>query len=228
MSLQIRRLEELVAQPLFTRDGRRLALTPAGDVLLDYARFIEPIRVGMVQDFADALFTGVLANFAKLHAETQIYARVAGTSELLGLVERRQIDVAVGFGAVGDLRSVRTTPTVWYGDRALAELPVIPLAVLEAPCRFREAAITALDAAGLRYGIAVETPNLSTLRAAVKARLGVMARSPLFQGPRELDPIPQGVLPELPDVACIVARAGHGGAATEHLAELMTRNVRGA
>lgn len=38
LSLQIKRLEELVQLPLFRRDGRRLSLTPAGEVLLDYAR----------------------------------------------------------------------------------------------------------------------------------------------------------------------------------------------
>jgi DNA-binding transcriptional LysR family regulator len=38
LSLQIRRLEDLVEQALFTREGRRLAVTPAGEVLLTYAR----------------------------------------------------------------------------------------------------------------------------------------------------------------------------------------------
>ena len=38
LSLQIKRLEELVQQPLFTREGRRLQLTGSGEVLLDYAR----------------------------------------------------------------------------------------------------------------------------------------------------------------------------------------------
>ena len=40
LSLQIRRLEELVQQTLFVKDGRRLALTRPGLVLLDYARRI--------------------------------------------------------------------------------------------------------------------------------------------------------------------------------------------
>src|ERR1700710_775028 len=102
LSLQIKRLEELVQQPLFTREGRRLALTAAGDVLLDYARrilalhdeavqavnsghFSGPVRVGMVQDFAETLLSGLLARFAALHPDSQIYGRVAGTVELLAL-----------------------------------------------------------------------------------------------------------------------------------------------
>ena len=69
LSLQIKRLEELVQQHLFLREGRRLTLTSAGEVLLGYARrilalhdeavaaittgrFEGPVRIGMVQDFA--------------------------------------------------------------------------------------------------------------------------------------------------------------------------------
>ena len=38
LSLQIKRLEELLQQSLFHRDGRRLSLTQAGELMLDYAR----------------------------------------------------------------------------------------------------------------------------------------------------------------------------------------------
>jgi DNA-binding transcriptional LysR family regulator len=38
LSLQIKRLEELLQLPLFNRDGRRLTLTSGGDLMLGYAR----------------------------------------------------------------------------------------------------------------------------------------------------------------------------------------------
>src|ERR1700722_19129534 len=38
LSLQMKRLEELVQRSLFARDGRRLSLTPAGEVLFNFAR----------------------------------------------------------------------------------------------------------------------------------------------------------------------------------------------
>src|ERR1700709_1563617 len=119
LSLQIRRLEEMVQQSLFTREGRRLVLTAAGAVLLDYARrvltlhdealaavnagqFTGPVRIGMVQDFADTLLAGALARFAELHPSSQIYARVAGTVELHTLLERSRLDKIVGFAAADD------------------------------------------------------------------------------------------------------------------------------
>jgi DNA-binding transcriptional LysR family regulator len=40
VSQQIRRLEEQLGQPLYRKNGRGLALTEAGDVMLRYARKI--------------------------------------------------------------------------------------------------------------------------------------------------------------------------------------------
>jgi DNA-binding transcriptional LysR family regulator len=241
LSLQIKRLEELVQQALFTRDGRRLALTASGHVLLDYARrvlqlhdeavaavsagrFSGPVRVGMVQDFAETLFSGLLARFAELHPASQIYARVSGTAELLGLLEQGQLDLVLGYAAADDPKAVRVGPMSWHGQEALATADVIPLAVLEKPCRFREAAVASLEAAGRRYRLAVETPNLSTLRAAVEAGLGITCRTPTFipQPPIE------DILPALPRVSCIVSRAPKLDEATGPLAALAEETLREA
>lgn len=241
LSLQVKRLEESVQQTLFGREGRRLVLTAPGEVLLDYARrmlalhdeavaavsagqFAGPVRFGMVQDFAETLLGGLLARFAGLHPESQIFARVAGTAELQTMLERKQLDIILGFAAADDPAAVRVAPTIWYGDEALAEQPVIPLAVLEKPCRFREAAVTQLEAAGRRFRIAVETPNLSTLRASVQAGLGLTCRTPLFLG--DLVALDGTDLPPLPQVACIVERGSVLPAATARLAELATEVVR--
>ena len=242
LSLQIRRLEEMVQQSLFTREGRRLTLTPAGNVMLDYARrvlslhdeaiaalsakqFSGPVRVGMVQDFADTLLAGVLGRFAELHPSSHIYARVAGTVELSKLLDRNELDVVVGFAPAGAGPAVLSAPMRWLGDEELCRRDVLPLAVLEKPCLFRESAISSLEAAGRRYRIAVETPNLSTLRAAVQARLGVTCRTHLF--PVELPALAHHVLPALPQVACIIKTGEQLCGATAHLAELCAEVVRG-
>lgn len=240
LSLQIKRLEELLQQTLFTREGRRLSLTPAGDMMLDYSRrlldlhdeavaaintgrFAGPARVGMVQDFAETLLTGLLARFSELHPEAQIYARIAGTAELQGLLERRQLDIVLGFAAGGDPAAITTAPMSWYGDHDLARRDVIPLAVLEPPCRFREAAIRALEEAGQPYRITVETPNLTTLRSAVTAGLGLTCRTHLFL--RDMTSLDQPTLPDLPQVACILQTADTLDIATQRLADLARETV---
>ena len=119
LSLQIKRLEDMIQQPLFVREGRRLVLTAQGGLLLDYARRVlvlhdeavtavssgqvaGPVRIGMVQDFAETLLSGVLAHFAELHPDAQIYVRVAGTAELLGLLDQDGLDLIVGYAAADD------------------------------------------------------------------------------------------------------------------------------
>ena len=241
LSLQIKRLEELVQQPLFTRDGRRLTLTRPGEVLLDYARrvlslhdeaiaaissgsFTGPVRIGTVQDFADTLLTGLLAQFAGLHPEAQIFVRVGGTADLQALLERNQLDIVLGFAASDSPAAIRTAPMNWYGDAALAQHAVVPLAVLEKPCRFREAAIASLEAAGVRHRIAVESPNLSALRAAVAAGLGLTCRTHIFL--RDAEPASSHTLPALPDVACIINTAATVDAPAAHLADRAAEIVR--
>jgi len=235
LSLQIKRLEELVQQSLFAREGRRLALTPAGEILLDYARrvlslhdeavaavstgrFAGPIRIGMVQDFAETLLSGLLARFSELHPESQIFARVAGTAELMTMLGRGQLDIVIGFAAGDDPSAVRVAPMTWYGSGDLAARATVPLAVLEEPCRFRDAAIRSLDAARRPWRIAVETPNLTTLRAAVEAGLGVTCRTPLFLP--EPVTLAAPALPPLPQVACIIATGDDLGHASARLSEL--------
>jgi len=240
LSLQIKRLEELVQQSLFLREGRRLNLTPAGDVLLDYARrvlslhdelvaavtagrFKGPARIGMVQDFADNLLSGLLSRFSELHPEAQIYARVAGTAELQALYDRLDLDILLGFAAPNDSNAVTVAAMSWYGDAALVDKDEIPLAVLEEPCRFREAATRGLDDAGIPYRIAVETPNLATLKAAVEAGLGLTCRTRLFLG--DAPALDHERLPPLPKVAAILKAHDKLDPATQRLADLARDTV---
>lgn len=241
LSLQIKRLEELVQQTLFLREGRRLNLTAAGEVLLEYARrvlllhdeavaavsagrFAGPARIGMVQDFADTLLSGLLSRFAELHPDAQIYARVAGTAELQTLLERRELDILLGFAAPNDAHAVTVAPMSWYGDSLLAEREVIPLAVLEEPCRFREAAIRGLEDAGLQWRIAVETPNLATLKAATSAGLGITCRTHLFL--EDSAALEHKRLPQLPRVAAILRAGDKLDKAAQRLAELARETVQ--
>jgi DNA-binding transcriptional LysR family regulator len=177
----------------------------------------------MVQDFAETLLTGLLAQFSELHPDAQIYVRVAGTAELQMLLERRQLDIVLGFAAGGDPAGIATAAMHWYGDATLADRSVIPLAVLETPCRFREAAIRALDEAGRAYRITVETPNLTTLRSAVSAGLGLTCRTHLFLDTAA--PLEDARLPALPRVACIIQTAADLDVATQRLADLARATV---
>ena len=217
LSLQMKRLEDLVQTSLFQREGRRLALTPAGHSLLGHAREIlaandralqalsgdvlaGPARIGFVQDFAETLLSGVLARFTQLNPETQVQVRVGNSAELLELMRGGQLDVVLCMSAPDDPAAVRAAPMLWLGNNDLARHDVLPLAVLELPCRFRDAALAALDQAGRPYRIVLETPSLAALRAAVDSGLGITCRTTHF-----MDTVigPRAGLPPLPHVGYV-------------------------
>jgi DNA-binding transcriptional LysR family regulator len=215
LSLQMKRLEDLVQTSLFKRDGRRLTLTPAGQSMLSHAREIlaandravsalngdvlaGPARIGFVQDFAETLLSGVLARFAHLNPETQLQVRVGGSAELLDLMQADQMDVLLCMSAQDDPAAVRTAPMMWLGNADLARHEVLPLAVLERPCRFRDAALAALEQAGRPHRIVLETPSLAALRAAVESGLGLTCRTTHF-----MDAAIDEGLPPLPHVAYV-------------------------
>lgn len=218
LSLQMKRLEDMVQTQLFHRDGRKLALTPAGSTLLGMTRDIlaindkavaaltgdalaGPIRIGVVQDFAETLLSGLLAQFAQLHPEVQLQIRVAGSPELLDLLHTDRLDVVFCMGSEDDPAAARIVPMLWHGEPSLVKADILPLAVLEVPCRFRDAALRALDQSGRPYRIALETPSLSALRAAVQAGLAVTCRTALFRPAHE--PLTSARLPALPNVAYV-------------------------
>lgn len=236
LSLQMKRLEETVQAPLFHRDGRRLVLTPVGQSLLIFARemlatndravaaltgdaLAGPARVGLVQDFAETLLSGVLSQFVQLNPEVQLQVRVGGSQELLELLKSDRLDVVLCMGAGDDAAAIRVAPTVWLGDETLLEDEVLPLAILEEPCRFRDAALAALKAAGRPYRVVLETPSLSVLRAAVNAGLGISCRTQMFSN--RLIAGAEQTLPALPNVAYVSHTRAHPHSTITHLADLM-------
>jgi len=241
LSLQMKRLEEMLQAPLFHRDGRRLVLTPVGQTLLVYARELlavndravaavtgdalaGPARVGLVQDFAETLLSGVLSRFAQLNPHTQLQVRVGGSQELLDLLASDRLDTVLGMGAEDDPAAISRAPTLWLGDESLLDQAVLPVAILERPCRFRDALLAGLDAAGRPYRIVLETPSLSVLRAAVHSGLGVTCRTELF-GARQIGCEAAATLPVLPVVSYVQHQKGNPHPTIARLADLIRTAV---
>lgn len=239
LSLQMKRLEETLQSSLFHREGRRLVLTPSGESFLGHAREIlasndravaaltgdslaGPARVGLVQDFAETLLSGVLARFSALNPDTQLQVRVGGSQELLDLLKSDRLDVVLCMGAADDPRALTVARTVWFGDAANLDAAVLPLAILEEPCRFREAALAALEAAGRPYRVVLETPSLSVLRAAVESGLAVTCRTGAFSQARLPD---DSGLPSLPPVAFVNHARPSPHPSIERLGEMLRAAV---
>lgn len=216
VSMQVRRLEEAVGQPLLRRDGRGVRLTGAGEQMLGYARKMvalndEALRrmtgpehegavtLGVPHDIVLPALPAVLRRFAAAFPRIELVLTTAGTARLRRMHERGEMDVilttedAVGRGA----EAIARLPLVWFGapdGRARGRRP-LPLA-FEAECIFRPSATAALDAAGIDWRLATRTDSLRTVEAVVCADLAVHAA--LAGMPAEgMAPLPPGALPPL-------------------------------
>ncbi|KVQ99089.1 LysR family transcriptional regulator [Burkholderia ubonensis] len=253
VSAQIRKLEEQAGTPLFVKSGRGLALTDAGDAMLRYARrMIELndeaaaavrgvsldgwVRIGLQEDFGEAILPGVLGRFARAHPKVRIEARVAHNAELLERLDANQLDLALVWGDPAsaafvartgiDSEEIARVPMRWIGaagvgaagsgaaeDGDAGEPSVrmrdepLPLVVFDRPCRFFGAATDALDRAGVPWRVAFTTPSLAGLWAAAAAGLGLTVRSH-YGLPASVRLIDAAPLglPELPSVPLMLLR----------------------
>jgi DNA-binding transcriptional LysR family regulator len=226
LSLQMSRLEDVVGQPLFDRDGRALKLNRAGGVLLGHARailgridaaraelgpaFLPPVKVGVVQDFVSRVLRPTLTDLRAANPATGFEIVIGSTAELLQALGEDRIDTAL---CVADVLAAETAirfPMQWFGSAGLLQGDVIPLVSITPPCPFLKAAQRALDAMGRPWRIALVTPSLDGLRAAVEAGLGIACRT---QAGIDLPPLRDTALPDLPSApyGVIERRPAKGG-----------------
>ncbi|MBF5009566.1 LysR family transcriptional regulator [Burkholderia pseudomultivorans] len=138
VSAQIRKLEEQAGTPLFVKAGRGLALTDAGDAMLRYARrMIELndeaaaavrgmnldgwVRVGLQEDFGEAILPDVLGRFARAHPKVRIEARVARNADLLDRLDANQLDLALVWG---DPASATLVSRAGIDSETIAQVPM--------------------------------------------------------------------------------------------------------
>jgi DNA-binding transcriptional LysR family regulator len=221
VSLQMKRLEELINQRLMTRLGRRLVLTDEGYSVLHYARqmlamnddllsavsqrpFSGRLRIAASQDFGEEILPGVLKDLATRYPGVRFEVEVEGGLRGLSELEKREVDVVLTIG-LQDHPSAHTLQRAslsWIASPELAdciERPV-PLVVFNQPCRFKQRAMEALDQAGIPWEIVFRSPSLTGLWAAARANIGVTVRSSYWvpSGLKLLDPKRIG-LPDLGD-----------------------------
>lgn len=199
LSLQMRRLEDQAGQALLRRDSRKLVLTEAGETLLGYARRIlalndeaqhtlrrspvsGEVRFGASQDFGEAWLPPVLAQFRQSFPSVGMEVRIDGGTRSVAAVDAGELDLALalGLGSRDDSVCIGHLPLVWIAHRDFRwdrQAP-LPLALFTSPCRFRTKGLAALDAAGTPWSIALTSPSLNGVWAAVSAGLGITVRTP--------------------------------------------------
>jgi DNA-binding transcriptional LysR family regulator len=221
VSLQMRRLEDCVGRPLFRKQGRGLALTDAGDIVLVYARRIlelndqaltaargvaveGTVRFGVPQDFGETWLPGVLAQFARIYPSVSVEVRVDRSNNLTDRIMNRGLDLALLWGnPPQNAVLIKRLPMVWIGLRGFVARQdnELPLALFESPCVFRKEALEAVEMSGRRWRLALTSPSLAGLWAAASAGLGITVRTTLGLPPHLASLGEASDLPILPETS---------------------------
>ncbi|USQ97197.1 LysR substrate-binding domain-containing protein [Caulobacter sp. RL271] len=239
VSLQVRRLEDLIGEPLFQRDARRVSLTDKGEVFLAQARRLlrvnddivaalaadeveGEVRLGAPEDFATAHLPAVLGAFARSHPRIALSVTCDLTLRLLDRMSAGDLDLAlVKREPLGGELGVRVwrEPLVWVGQDSedLASGKVVSLIAAPSPCVYRRRATTALDEAGRAWRIAYTSPSVAGQLAALRAGLGVSVL-PRAMVPDDLTILGQAA-PPLADGEIALIRNREAGPAADRLAE---------
>lgn len=231
LSQQMKRLEEIVDQPLFQRTGRGVVLTNPGERLLVHAQRIlrlhdeamadllgkglsGSIRFGCPDDYAAVFLPSLMREFARQHPHARVEVVCAPTPRLLEQLDKRAVDLAMislpdsgnGDADKTGTEIIRREQLVWIGYPGLdpAHFDPLPLALSDADTLDHLAACAALERAGRAWRIACESSSLSGLIALVRAgqAFAVITQTAV---PPDLAVLPaDAALPPLPAVGITV------------------------
>ncbi|MCJ2052978.1 LysR substrate-binding domain-containing protein [Methylobacterium sp. J-070] len=228
LSMQMKRLEALVDQPLLTRTGRGVLLTVQGERLLVHARRIlashdealaelagqslrGTLRFGCPDDYAQAFLPALLRTFAQLHPAAAIEVVCAATPRLEGRIERGGLDLALVSVPLSTACTIlRREDLVWVTPEGAARdgsapwPDPLPLALGDPDTLDHQAALAALNRAGRPYRIAYASGSLSGLLAVARSgrAVAVLTRSAVPPDLR-IQPRASG-LPPLPRIGLAV------------------------
>jgi len=225
VSMQVKKLEAMLNQPLLNRTGRGVVLTLHGERLLGHARTIlrhhdaavadisgagltGTLRFGCPDDYAAAFLPHILRSFAGRHPQVFVEVHCAPTPRLLERLRKHALDLALisTTDTDGTPPVMRREPLVWVGNRhdvATAREP-LQLALSDPDTLDHRAACEQLDAARRPYRVAYASGSMSGLLAVVRSgqAIAVLTQAAV---PADLQILATGErLPRLPTVGLIV------------------------
>ncbi|MCH8552808.1 MAG: LysR family transcriptional regulator [Natronospirillum sp.] len=210
ISLQIKRLEERLSTRLLERGPRGVKLTASGESLLQASRellrqhdtlmdrFIGRglagrVRLGVPEDYASDLMTGILPLFLERHPGVQLEVVTGTSGHLAREIEKGRLTLSVLLDRPhplpGGVPLWQTTP-VWAAARisSLEDRESLPLALHETDCPYRQLAIEALEEADMNWHVVFTSTSINAIEDAVAAGLaiGVIDQERLKPTMREL------------------------------------------
>lgn len=217
VSMQIKRLEEMLGLDLLERSGRSVVMTPAGEQFLGYAQrmvslndevfsrltdqaFEGEIMLGVPHDIVYPVIPRVLKRFHAEFPRVKVQLKSSYTRGLLQEFQRGKMDVILTTEpqAGPNAETLDEVPLRWIGAPGGAAWRHRPLRLAYCRyCTFRNNDLRCLDDAGLEWELAVDSESDRTIEATVSADLAITS---MLEGhePPHLEPIDTGgALPDL-------------------------------
>lgn len=218
VSMQLKRLEELLGLDLLDRSGRTIALTASGDQLLAYARRMVALNDEVIARLTDQAFEGeitlgvphdivypaiprVLQRFNAAFPRVKVQLISSFTRKLKEQFAKGECDLILTTEASGNTESetLAECPLCWIGAPNGSAWRQRPLRLAFGRyCTFRPKVITALDDADIPWDMVVETESDRTIEATVSADLAVHTMIDGMKPPHLIQIDHGGALPDLP------------------------------
>ncbi|THH35834.1 LysR family transcriptional regulator [Aliishimia ponticola] len=241
VSMQLKRLEDMLGVELLDRTGRRIALTAAGEQLLAYARRMVALNdeimsrlseqsqegeltLGVPYDVVYPAIPRVLQQFNAAFPKVRVHLISSFTLTLKEQFARGEVDMTLTTesGTGEGAEALCTKPLVWIGAQGGVAWRQRPLKLaFGRHCVFRPHAVAALDRAGFDWELTVESDSDRSIEAAVAADLAVQIA---LQGtqPSHLEVIEHGgALPDLPEQKINLMTGKSGDPARDVMADLL-------
>jgi DNA-binding transcriptional LysR family regulator len=237
VSLQIKRLEEILGERVFERQARGVSLTPIGEKLRPVAQRIVSIldvtigelrkdalegsiRIGIPDEYGETLLPEVIGGFARNHPRVEVAVRCGFSTSFPDALARDEIDLAV-YAVESPKRGttlLRREKTFWVGSRyhSVHEQDPVPVALFDRACWWRDQALEALDSSEKRYRVVYSSESVTGVLAAISAgvAVGLLGESSLRDDLMVL-PADNG-FPTMPQSALVLeSRNGAGSSVLE-------------
>jgi len=217
VSMQIKRLEEMLGLSLFDRGNRRVSLTASGEQLVRYARRIlalndeavgrltedlyeGELRLGVPHDIVYPVVPRVLKQFNAAYPRVNVHLRSSSTVKLREEFARGEVDLILTTEeGVDDGGETLTEMALrWTGAPGGTSWKRRPLRLAFCTnCIFRPIVLRKLEQAGIDWEMAVLSEDDRAVEALVSADLAVGALLEDSIPPHQEAIEPGGALPDL-------------------------------
>ncbi len=250
LSMQIRKLEELIGSALFERHSRGVILTEDGRRLADNARRIVAllddtaaamrspalrgsVRIGISEEYVNSTLPKALGAFAAIHPGVEVTVRQETSMANSAALAAGELDIAVVFEPGGRSRNevLMVNPTVWatcdqHGAHERRPVPIATYTYAEGGwCD--ELARRSLQSRGIESRIAYVSRTSGGLIAALVSGLAIapLSRTAIPAGCRELTEEDGFGIIDMTNVV-LRTRRGNGSPTVDAMADAIRRAFR--